>query len=109
MQCVGAGLCISYWGGKHVALRRAQKPSALGNDVTAAINLLVRVLPLVQMILMRHLYFQVKCCCSCYSSLLMCIAMIPVISLLERSPIPVLKHCLVVRLIHNSEGNAFVI
>ena len=44
-----------------MALRRAQKPSALGDDVTAAINLLVRLLPLVQMILMRHLYFQVTC------------------------------------------------
>lgn len=42
-----------------MALRRAQKPSALGDDVTAAINLLVRLLPLVQMVLMRHLYFQV--------------------------------------------------
>lgn len=62
---VSAGLCISYWGGKYMALRRAQKPSALGNDVTAAINLLVRLLPLVQMILMRHLYFQVNCYCNC--------------------------------------------
>ena len=44
-----------------MALRRAQKPSALGDEVTGAINLLVRLLPLVQMILMYHLYFQVYC------------------------------------------------
>ncbi len=44
-----------------MALRRAQKPTALGDDVTGAINLLVRLLPLVQMILMYHLYFQVTC------------------------------------------------
>ncbi len=42
-----------------MALRRAQKPSALGDEVTGAINLLVRLLPLVQMILMYHLFFQV--------------------------------------------------
>lgn len=48
-----------------MALRRAQKPSALDDDVTAAINLVVRLLPLVQMILMRHLYFQVTCCPNC--------------------------------------------
>lgn len=70
-----------------MALRRAQKPSALGNDVTAAINLLVRLLPLVQMILMRHLYFQVNCCCSCYSNcLLICIAMIHSSSSLKSYP-----------------------
>ncbi len=56
---VCAGLVISYWGGKYMALRRAQKPSALGDEVTGAINLLVRLLPLVQMILMYHLFFQV--------------------------------------------------
>ena len=54
----------SYWGGKYMALRRAQKPSALGDDVTGAINLLVRLLPLVQMILMYHLYFQVPYDCA---------------------------------------------
>ena len=54
-----AGLMASYWGGKYMALRRAQKPSALGDDVTGAINLLVRLLPLVQLILMYHMYFQV--------------------------------------------------
>ena len=57
LQCTG--LIFSYWGSKYLALRRAQKPSALGNDVTAAINLLIRLLPLVQMILMYRLYFQV--------------------------------------------------
>ena len=66
----GAGLIMSYWGGKYMALRRAQKPSALGDDVTAAINLLVRLLPLVQMILMHHLYFQVLLSFPCYSAAL---------------------------------------
>ena len=56
LMIVRAGLVISYWGGKYMALRRAQKPSALGDEVTGAINLLVRLLPLVQMILMYHLY-----------------------------------------------------
>ena len=65
---VCAGLVISYWGGKYMALRRAQKPSALGDEVTGAINLLVRLLPLVQMILMHHLYFQV-CCLPCLAPL----------------------------------------
>ncbi len=51
-----------------MALRRAQKPSALGDEVTGAINLLVRLLPLVQMILMYHLYFQV-CCLPCLAAL----------------------------------------
>ena len=54
------GLFLSYWGSKLTALRRAQKPSALGDEVTVAINLLVRLLPLVQMILMYHLYFPVR-------------------------------------------------
>ena len=61
---------MSYWGGKYMALRRAQKPSALGDDVTAAINLLVRLLPLVQMILMYKLYFQVLPSFPCYSAAL---------------------------------------
>lgn len=51
-----------------MALRRAQKPSALGDEVTGAINLLVRLLPLVQMILMYRLYFQV-CCLPCVAAL----------------------------------------
>ena len=42
-----------------MALRRCQKPSALGDEVTEAIDLLVRLLPLIQMILMYRLYFQV--------------------------------------------------
>ena len=59
-----------------MALRRAQKPSALGDDVTAAINLLVRLLPLVQMILMRYLYFQVTH--PCMHAL--CAMMLPVVA-----------------------------
>ena len=51
---------MTYWGSKLTALRRAQKPSALGDEVTGAINLLVRLLPLVQMILMYRLYFPVS-------------------------------------------------
>ena len=54
-----AGMIISYWGSKFMALRRCQKPSALGDEVTVAIDLLVRLLPLIQMILMYRLYFQV--------------------------------------------------
>lgn len=57
---VSIGLFVTYWGSKLTALRRAQKPSALGDEVTKAINLLVRLLPLVQMILMFRLYFPVS-------------------------------------------------
>lgn len=53
-------MVISYWGSKYMALRRCQKPSALGDDVTTAIDLLVQLLPLIQMILMYQLYFQVR-------------------------------------------------
>ena len=53
-------MIITYWGGKFMALRCCQKPSALGDDVTEAIDLLVRLLPLIQMILMYRLYFQVS-------------------------------------------------
>ncbi len=56
-----------------MALRRAQKPSALGDEVTGAINLLVRLLPLVQMILMYHLFFQVWKLLSPSRSALSCI------------------------------------
>ena len=54
-----AGLSISYWVDKYIALRKAQKPIALADNVTDASNLLVRLLPLVQLILMYKLYFLV--------------------------------------------------
>ena len=45
---------------KFIALRKCQKPYALAEEVTYSINILVRLLPFVQNILMYKLYFQVS-------------------------------------------------
>ena len=55
-----AGLTLSYWVDKFIALRKCQKPYALAEEVTYSINILVRLLPFVQNILMYKLYFQVS-------------------------------------------------
>ena len=55
-----AGLTFSYWVDKFIALRKCQKPYALAEEVTYSINILVRLLPFVQNILMYKLYFQVS-------------------------------------------------
>lgn len=52
------GLLISYFTDKYVALRLAQKPHNLASVVTVAINNVILVLPLVQMLLIWRLYFQ---------------------------------------------------
>lgn len=55
-----AGLTFSYWVDKFIALRKCQKPYALAEEVTYSINILVRLLPFVQNIIMYKLYFQVS-------------------------------------------------
>ncbi|GMH32281.1 hypothetical protein BSKO_00115 [Bryopsis sp. KO-2023] len=52
------GMSISYMTDKYIALRRTQKPHNLTYRVTSAINRLIRLLPLIQMILMWQLYFH---------------------------------------------------
>jgi hypothetical protein len=52
------GLSISYCSNKWVAVRRAAAPPNLSGMVTAPLNWLLRLLPLVQMILMKQLYFK---------------------------------------------------
>ncbi|KAK9808616.1 hypothetical protein WJX72_000561 [[Myrmecia] bisecta] len=51
------GLTIQYWSDKYLALRKAEKPSAMSHRMTVAIDMLIRLLPLVQLILMHQLYF----------------------------------------------------
>ncbi|GAB4814122.1 hypothetical protein N2152v2_001168 [Parachlorella kessleri] len=53
------GLFLAYWTDKWVALRRAAHPGNLSGQVTsAAVDPLVRLLPFVQLVLMRFLYFK---------------------------------------------------
>jgi hypothetical protein len=52
------GLSVSYCSNKWVALRRAAAPPNFSGMVTAPLNWMLRLLPLVQMILMKHLYFK---------------------------------------------------
>lgn len=52
------GLSVSYCSNKWVAVRRAAAPPNLSGMVTAPLNWLLRLLPLVQMILMKQLYFK---------------------------------------------------
>lgn len=55
---IGAlALLISYMTDKYLALRHTQKPHNLAHKVTVAINRVILLLPLVQMILMWRLYF----------------------------------------------------
>lgn len=53
------GLTISYCLNKWIALRRAAAPPNLSGMVTSPLNWLLRLLPLVQLILMKELYFYV--------------------------------------------------
>jgi hypothetical protein len=52
------GLSVNYCSNKWVALRRAAAPPNLSGMVTAPLNWLLRLLPLIQMILMKQLYFR---------------------------------------------------
>jgi len=51
------GLILSYFTNKWIALRRAAAPPNLNGMVTSSLNFLLRLLPLVQLILMKYLYF----------------------------------------------------
>lgn len=51
------GLILSYLTNKWIALRRAAAPPNLNGMVTSSLNFLLRLLPLVQLILMKYLYF----------------------------------------------------
>lgn len=51
------GLVLSYLTNKWIALRRAAAPPNLNGMVTSSLNFLLRLLPLVQLILMKYLYF----------------------------------------------------
>jgi hypothetical protein len=55
-----AALLIASASHKWVALRRAAAPANLSGLVTAPLNWLLRLLPLVQLVLMRQLYFVVR-------------------------------------------------
>ncbi|KAI8112216.1 hypothetical protein M9434_003540 [Picochlorum sp. BPE23] len=52
------GLILSYFSNKWIALRRAAAPPNLNGMVTSSLNFLLRLLPLVQLILMKYLYFK---------------------------------------------------
>lgn len=54
------GLSINYCVNKWIALRRARAPPNLSGMVTSSMNWLLRLLPLVQLILMKELYFRVS-------------------------------------------------
>jgi len=54
------GLSISYCVNRWIALRRAAAPPNLSGMVTSSLNWLLRLLPLIQLILMRWLYFTVR-------------------------------------------------
>jgi hypothetical protein len=51
------GLILSYFTNKWIALRRAAAPPNLNGMVTSSLNFLLRLLPMVQLILMKYLYF----------------------------------------------------
>lgn len=51
------GLILSYLTNKWIALRRAAAPPNLNGMVTSSLNFLLRLLPLVQLILIKYLYF----------------------------------------------------
>lgn len=51
------GLILSYFTNKWIALRRAAAPPNINGMVTSSLNFLLRLLPLVQLILMKYLYF----------------------------------------------------
>ena len=52
------GLTISYCANKWIALRRAAAPPHFSGMVTAPLNWLLRLLPLLQLVLMKQLYFK---------------------------------------------------
>lgn len=54
------GLVLSYFANKWIVLRRAAAPPNLNGMVTSSLNFLLRLLPLVQLILMKELYFRVS-------------------------------------------------
>ena len=54
------GLFLAYWADKWVALRRAASPGNLGGSALAGVvGPWLRALPLVQLVLIRFLYFKV--------------------------------------------------
>ena len=54
------GLSVSYCANKYIALRRAAAPPNLSGMVTSSLNWLLRLLPLIQLVLMKELYFSVS-------------------------------------------------
>lgn len=54
------GLGFSYCANKYIALRRAAAPPNLSGMVTSILNWLLRLLPLIQLILMKYLYYSVS-------------------------------------------------
>lgn len=54
------GLSVSYCANKYCALRRAAAPPNLSGMVTTPVNWLLRLLPLVQLVLMKELYYRVS-------------------------------------------------
>lgn len=52
------GLLLSFSVNKGIALRRAAAPPNLSGMVTSSLNWLLRLLPLLQLILMKELYFR---------------------------------------------------
>ncbi|KFM26464.1 hypothetical protein F751_2682 [Auxenochlorella protothecoides] len=52
------GLAALYWADKWVALRRCAAPANSQGAVDEATGVMLRALPLVQLVLMRYLYFQ---------------------------------------------------
>lgn len=56
------GLAALYWADKWVALRRCAAPANSQGAVDEATGVMLRALPLVQLVLMRYLYFQVSVC-----------------------------------------------
>lgn len=52
------GLSFSYCANKWIALRRAAAPPNLSGMVTSSVNWMLRLLPLIQLILMKELYFR---------------------------------------------------
>jgi hypothetical protein len=53
------GLAWAYSASKYVALRRAASPGNVSGRVASCLNGLLRLLPLMQLLLMRELYFKV--------------------------------------------------
>jgi len=67
----------TYGGFLNPLRRRAAHPGNLRGKLVSSAALLIRLLPLVQLLLMRFLYFVVRpsyCCCLLWSGLVACVA-----------------------------------